>query len=164
MLVVSTWNSFTTMKVLNNDITSWYRGHYITNPNKAPLRGNPSTLPNIFALFDPPKWGNSMIPVVILINVTSKCILGATCWLAKPVTSLCRLNELRIQVSLAMGWQHLSCLRCDVLPSTSTTPGDVNLPISDLAGDFPPANFHGIYSRNRNKRGFSMAICWFTGE
>jgi len=37
------------------------RSHYVTNPNKALLRGNPENT-NKFALFDSPKMDNLMIP------------------------------------------------------------------------------------------------------
>ena len=47
-------------------VLSWhiyYKGHYIMNPNKARLKGNPSNLPYICIVWSSPKMGNSMAPV-----------------------------------------------------------------------------------------------------
>ncbi len=49
------------------------RGHYITNPNNASLRGLPQIY-HTFALFDPPKMGNLMIPEWVSVSKNTEFV------------------------------------------------------------------------------------------
>ncbi len=124
-------------------------------------RGTPKSSILIgFFIINHPFWGtiifgNTRILVVTVpflirpgLSLNRCCFMVLVLWIIHPsLPSETSLNELRIQVSLSMGWQHLSCLSCDTTSSSSAyTPGSSNI---------WKIHVDGIYQEHW---GFSMAM------